>query len=111
MNFEALNWLINSILNWHKCDNCWNKAKKEDINIKNIENNSVNLEIICSKCGKNSFIKSEVMAVDLKKYLTKEQVEELKKAFIKEKNITDEEIVNLNKELKKENFSARDLFE
>ena len=36
MNFEALNWLINSILDWYLCPHCWAKVDKRNINIKNI---------------------------------------------------------------------------
>lgn len=113
MNFEALNWLVNSILNWFSCWNCWWKAKKENLNIKSIDQNSAVIEIICEKCWKDTVIKSEVMAVDLTKFLTNEQIKEVKQSFLKKwlENISDEEIEKLWKDLKKTKINAKDLFE
>lgn len=113
MNFEALNWLINSILRSHKCGFCKNKPKKEDINIKNINWSEVFLEINCPKCQKTSYIKTEVMEIDLKKYLTENQLNELKwKIFSKKSNnkISKGEISKLTQDLKKENLNVSDLF-
>lgn len=110
MNFEALEWLVKSILSWFKCGFCWAKPEKKDLNVKNIVNNSVEIEVCCEKCKNKSFMKSEVVSIDLRKHLNKEQIEEFK-ANLSKNSIKDEEIVRLSKDLKKENFSVSDLFE
>lgn len=117
MNFEALNWLINSILNWFKCNHCFSKVEKNNINIKSIEGNSVVLDIYCPNCSKTSLVKSEVISVDLSKHLTKEQINNFKNTLESEfnlklwNNIKEEEIVKLSIDLKKENLNVKDLFD
>lgn len=114
MNFEALNWLINSILDWYLCPHCWAKVDKRSISIKSIDWNSVTLDIFCKVCKKNSIIKSEIVSIDLTKYLNEHQLGILKNTLDKEKikteNISDSEIVRLDKDLKKENVNVSDLF-
>lgn len=119
MNFEALNWLINSVISNFKCSDCKSWATIKDINIKNIEWQSVTLDIVCPSCNKNTFIKSEVMSVDLSKMnLTGKQIELLKSTISKNNSnklssfnnkINDNFIVELNKNLKKDNISVSDL--
>ncbi len=111
MNFEWLTWLVDSILNWFSCSHCSAKPEKKDIYIKKIENSSVVIDILCPVCKEHNYVKSEVYALDLTKHLNKEQISALKENFEKQKNISDEEIVKLDKYLKKWNISASDLFE
>lgn len=110
MNFDALEWLLKSILENFKCGFCWHKTEKKDVSIKNIENNTVELDIFCENCKNHSFIKSEIVSIDLRKHLNKDQLKEFKANFSKN-TIKDEEIIKLTKDLKKENFSVSDLFE
>lgn len=126
MNLDALNWLIKSIISNFKCSSCnsWNVTNK-DINIKNIEWKSVLLDIVCSNCWKSSYIKSEVVSLDLNKLnIPADKLEKLKNTINKnnsskinkskkmnnEEKISDNIIVELNKDLKKEKFSVEDLF-
>ena len=114
MNFEALNWLINSILDWYLCPHGWAKVDKRNINIKNIDWNAVTLDIFCKVCKKNSIVKSEIVSIDLAKHLNEQQLGVLKNTLNKGKlkigNISDSEIVKLDKDLKKENVNVSDLF-
>ena len=114
MNFEALNWLINSILDWYLCPHCWAKVDKRNINIINIDWNAVTLDIFCKVCKKNSIVKSEIVSIDLTKHLNEQQLGVLKNTLNKGKlkigNISDSEIVKLDKDLKKENVNVSDLF-
>ena len=93
MNFEALNWLINSILDWYLCPHCWAKVDKRNINIKNIDWNAVTLDIFCKVCKKNSIVKSEIVSIDLAKHLNEQQLGVLKNTLNKGKlkigNISD----------------------
>ena len=83
MNFEALNWLINSILDWYLCPHCWAKVDKRNINIKNIDWNAVTLDIFCKVCKKNSIVKSEIVSIDLAKHLNEQQLGVLKNTLNK----------------------------
>ncbi len=125
MNLDALNWLVKSIISNFKCSECWAWAWMKDVNIKNIDWKAVLLDIVCSNCWKSSYVKSEIVSLDLNKLnLPKEQLEMLKRTIEKNNSkkinknnimnnaekINDNIIVELNKELKKEKFSASDLF-
>lgn len=113
MNFQALEWLISSIISGYNCENCKSKIDKNNINIKDINWTSVILEIDCFTCSRKSIIKSEVVSLDLTKYLSEEQLSTIQKTLKKDNknNITDKEIVELNKNLKKQNINVSDLFE
>lgn len=114
MNFEALEWLIKSILESFKCWFCNSKVHKKNLSLKAIEWNSVTLEIFCENCKNISNLKSEVISIDLSKHLNKNDLLNLKNSILNsksEKNISDEEIVKLSKNLKKEKLNASDLFE
>ncbi len=113
MNFQALEWLIQSIISQYSCDNCSIKLDKKDVSIKQIEWTSVVLELTCPKCNFKWLIKSEVVSLDLTKYLSEKELKEIQNSieWVRNKNsIKDEQIVELNRDLKKENLEVWDLF-
>lgn len=116
MNYAALQWLINSILSSYTCEKCHKKAETDNINITALEKNSIILEFTCPSCGQVSYIKSQMMSIDITKHLSQDQIALLeKKIWWKKKKlhlpkITDTNIVELNKDLKKENINVSDLF-
>lgn len=117
MNYEALTWLIKSILINFRCDNCTSFIYSKDINLVNIEWRWVTLSIDCPRCKKKSMIKSEVVSIDLSKLdITEKQLMWIKNTFNDKsiwdtKNlINDNFIVELDKNLKKEKLKAEDLF-
>lgn len=113
MNFQALKWMIKSLTTNFNCSECKSTVTEEHVEIVWAAWNTINLDIGCSKCGKHTMIKSEVLSVDLKWKLTKEQIKGLKwKLNIKRNTgvqIKDEQIVELNKNLKKEELNVSDL--
>lgn len=123
MNLDALNWLVKSIISNFKCWNCKSWAWSKNINIKNIDWKSVLLDIICPSCWKSSLVKSEVVSLDVNKLnLSQEQLDAIKKKIDLNNNkkinsnnknkmtISDNLIVELNNDLKKEKLSVSDLF-
>lgn len=113
MNYQALEWLVESIVSNYNCENCKNKIEKKDINIWEIEWTSVLLELNCHSCKTKSLIKSEVVSLDLTKYLSEDELSVIKNSLEWEKkkfSIKDEQIVELNRSLKKENLEVWDLF-
>ena len=120
MNYEALKLLINSLVANFKCTNCYNNVTEKDISLLGIEWQKIVLDIKCSSCDKKTLIKSEVVSVDLSKMnLSREQISLLKskieitnstKILNSQTNISDKFIVELNRDLKKENLNVSDLF-
>lgn len=121
MNYEALKLLIKSLVENFKCTNCTGSITEKEINLNWIEWEKIVLEMNCANCGKKTIVKSEVMSVDLTKMnLSKEQIVMLKntiennnanKILNSQSLINDTCIVELNRDLKKENLNVSDLFE
>ncbi|MDD3793996.1 MAG: hypothetical protein PHI37_04235 [Candidatus Gracilibacteria bacterium] len=121
MNYEALKLLVNSLVANFKCTNCTGSVTEKDINLLAIEGQKIVLDIKCPNCDKKTLIKSEVVSVDLTKMnLSQEQISMLKnkieitnaaKIMTSQTNINDKIIVDLNRDLKKENLNVSDLFD
>lgn len=120
MNYEALEGLVKSILASFNCGDCKSEATKNDVSVKSIEWNTINIKIKCAKCWKVSAIKSEVLSLDLKKLdLPKDQMELLKNRISKSNSwkiskinerISNNLISELNNDLKKDKINVSDLF-
>jgi len=121
MNFWALKWLVDNVVANYKCPECNSDINDSNIDVVWAAWNTVNIDIECSNCWKHSMIKSEVMTFDLSKMpISEENIETLKKELwnikwkltlnVNKKLIKDEEIVILNKELKKSSLNVSDLF-
>ncbi len=120
MNYEALKLLIKSLVTNFKCTNCESSITEKEINLNWIEWQKIILDISCPNCDKKIIIKSEVMSVDLTKMnLSKEQIVMLKntietnninKIVDSQYLINDKLIVELNKDLRKDNLNVSDLF-
>lgn len=120
MNYEALKLLISSLVTNFKCTNCTSNVTEKDISLLGIEWQKIVLDIKCPSCDKKTLIKSEVVSVDLTKMnLSREQISLLKnkiettnaaKIVNSQTNINDKFIVDLNRDLKKENLNVSDLF-
>lgn len=119
MNFWALKWLIENVVNNYKCPECNSEINDTNIDVVWAAWNTVNIDIECTNCWKHSMIKSEVITFDLSKMpLNDEKIKNLKNEFLKlkwnlsakkENLIKDEDIVNLNKDLKNPKFNVNDL--
>ena len=119
MKFWALKWLVENVVKSYKCPECNSDINDNNIDVVWAAWNTVNIDIECSNCWKHSMIKSEVMTFDLSKLpLPKEKLENIKKELFeikwqlnsKKDFIKDEEIVDLNKDFKKDDFNVSDLF-
>ena len=124
MNYKALKWMIESVVNSYKCPECSSWVNENNVDVIGAAGSTINIDITCPSCGKHSMIKSEVMSVDLSNMnITPEKLEQLKqglwnlqwnvKASIVWGNtlntIKDEEIVDLNEDLRKSALSVDDL--
>lgn len=139
MNFKALKWMIESLVKTYKCPECWAEVNDNNVDVVWAAGTTINIDIECPNCGKHSMIKSEVMSLDLTKAnITPEQLVQLQKRLGKlwgnvraeivdtawnkkdledmvqekksENAIKDEEIIELNNELKNDSLNVSDLF-
>jgi hypothetical protein len=133
MNYWSLKWLVETVVKNYKCPECNSEVNESNIDVIWAAWNTINIDVECSKCWKHSMIKSEIIAFDLSKIdfnnevlnQIKTSIENIKsKSWITDSNqkkliinkekieqeINDEKIIELNKNLKKINISAIDLF-
>ncbi len=109
MNYQALKWLIESIKKDFRCPECKSSIDESSIDIIWAAWNSVNVDIICKKCGKHSMLSSQLLMIDLKSLtnsLWKKNITNNSKKNI----ISDNEIINLNKDLNNWDIKVSDLF-
>ena len=66
MNFQALKWVVSSIIEWYTCPDCKSQVWEENIDIIWTAWTNINLELVCPKCKKNSIIKGRVLSIDLR---------------------------------------------
>lgn len=133
MNFKALKWMIDSLVKTYKCPECAAEVDDNNVDVIGAAGTTINIDVECPNCGKHSMIKSEVVSLDLSKSnISPEQLVELQKRLTKanpniraeivqswEQNetnknlnsIKDEEIVDLNNQLKSEELNVSDLFD
>lgn len=120
MNYQALKWLIDNIINNYKCPNCWENIEDSNIDIIWAAWTTINIDVWCEKCSKHSMIKSEILSIDISKiwlakewiWFMKDKIEEMKNKLIekKENSIKDEKIQEINKKLKVRNIKVEDFF-
>ncbi len=115
MIYSALKWLVNWLKTSYKCPDCNESISEWDIDIVWAAWNTVNFDIVCPKCGKHWIVKSQLVMLDVN-WLSemKHSIENIKEKLNPENSksqITDNEIVELDKDLKNKQINASDLFE
>lgn len=119
MNFKGLKSMIQNLVSSYTCPDCWSNTKEENIDIMWAAGTTINIDIECSECGKHSLLKTEVLSLDASKISFWEKEIQLLRSLLQQNGVQkswndhkmkDEEIVNLDKELKKENLNISDLF-
>lgn len=118
MNFQSLKWMIESIINSYKCPECSAQVNESNIDIIWAAWSTINIDIECYNCWKHSMIKTEILSLDLSnKWISQENVDKIRKSLLtlnanlitKQSSIKDEEIINLNKDLKKDYLNVAEL--
>ena len=113
MIYEAMKWLIDWLVSTYKCE-CGSSIKDSDVDIVWAAWNTLNLDVMCPKCGRHWMIKSQLVMMDLN-WLSqfKHEIEWVSNQLKKDKSqlISDNTIVNLWKDLKNKDIKASDLFE
>lgn len=125
MNYWVLKWMLDSLIKTYKCEWCNCSTTEENVSIIWAAGKTVNINIECKKCKKNSMVKMEIVWIDLTKLnISKNKLNQINSkirdlGLLKNKSlenieegemILDEEIINLSRELKWKSFKVDDLF-
>ncbi len=126
MNYQALKTMIDSVTSNYRCPSCNSNVSEESLDIIWAAGTSVNIDITCPACEKHSMIKAEVMNVDVSNMkIAPEQLGALQEKLSQMKGLVggnihiqqntnnkmkDEQIVDLNKNLKQKDLKVEDLF-
>jgi len=118
MNYKALKWMIDNLTSTYTCPECSSNVEDGNVDIIWAAGTTINIDVECSNCGKHSMIKSEIITLDLSKIQNiawlQGSIEWViapnKPAVDPKLLIKDEQIVELNKNLKKTNLWVEDLF-
>lgn len=122
MNFQALKWMIDNLIKSFKCPECSSNVSEENVEIMWTAWSNINIDIWCPKCEKHSMVRAEVMPIDFKNLnIAKKNLSTIKNNLMwlqnkieekkKKDSIKDEEIMELNKSLKKQKLNVKDLLE
>jgi len=120
MNFQSIKWMIESLVKSYKCPECLDWISDSNVDIIWAAWSTINIDIECFNCWKHSMVKTEVLAINLsEKGISAENIEKIKNTLLKantiKKNnktniaINDEEIISLNRDLKKWKLNVSDL--
>ena len=117
MNYKALKWMIDNLTSTYTCPECNSNVDEWGVDIIWAAWTTINIDIECSNCGKHSMIKSEVITLDLSgiqnipwlQWTINWTIKD-NKPIEQKKLINDNQIIELNKNLKKSNLGAEDLF-
>ena len=119
MNFQSLKWMIDSLIKSYKCPECSSSVTDSNVDIIWAAWTTINIDIWCTNCWKHSMVKTEILAIDLSnKWISAENIGKLKNALFWQNwriiensihTINDKEIVDLNKDLKKNKLNVSDL--
>jgi len=136
MNFQALKWMVDSLVQTFNCPECSSTVSEKSIEIMWTAGENINIDIECPKCKKHSMIRAQMLSIELPIQDIKIKAEEINSQITKSmqkklneigkfkwhiedmksnsenKNhlIKDSQIVELNKNLKSNNISMSELF-
>lgn len=119
MNYKALKWVIDWILNSHKCPSCNSLINESWVDIIWAAWSTVNIDISCTTCWKHSIIKAEVAQVDVNSLgnwkkidpqILKDQILSKINLSKNTNNLSKEDLDDLNNKISNENISISDLF-
>lgn len=117
MNYKALKWVIDWLINSHKCPNCNSSINESSIDIIWAAWSTINIDISCPSCDKHSMVKAEIAQIDvsnlkvndIKNWNIKKQIINQLKWWSKNKNLKESDISELTNKLKKTNINIWDL--
>lgn len=127
MNYQSLKAMVESVASNYLCPSCNSPVNDAALDIIGAAWTSINIDVTCPSCEKHSMIKAEVMNIDVTNMnINREQFDALKdkigqmKTIVSWKDdaknsnvdvIKDDQIVDLNKNLRKKDLKVEDLFQ
>ncbi len=131
MNFQSLKSMVDSLVQTYICPTCNSWVDDRSVEVVWTAGTNINIEVACPNCWKHSIVRAQVFSLDVPlNNLNPEQIDELQerledihknglqlegeadfpKKRINKDAIKDIQITELNKDLKKRNFSVTDMF-
>jgi len=109
--------MIDSLVKSYKCPECSEWVNDGNVDIMWAAWTTINIDIMCENCWKHSMIKTEILSIDLSKNgINLDNIWKLKDTLVNswklisnKQSIKDEQIVDLNKDLKKRKLNVTDL--
>lgn len=110
--------MIDSIVKSYRCPECTSGVNDSNIDIIWAAWTTINIDIECGNCHKHSMVKTEVLSIDLSnKWISPDNIQKIKESLIKwnwrlianDSKIKDNEIIDLNKDLRKSWLDVSDL--
>ena len=116
MNFQSLKTMIDNLVQTYTCPSCQSEVNDDNVEVVGTAWTNINVEVGCPNCWKHAIVRAQVFTLDLPTLnISQEQLEWLKWQVwtidLRNKNaIKDEQIVEINKTIKKSNCSVEELF-
>ena len=136
MNFQALKWMVDSLIQTYSCPDCESKIWEDSVEVMWTAGQNINIDIQCPKCQKHSMIRAQILALEIPIQDIKVKAEEINSQITKSMQnkldeigkfkwhiedmksnsedkthlIKDDQIIELNKNLKSNNISMSELF-
>jgi len=126
MNYQMLKSILDSLMTNFRCPVCSSGVAENNLEIVWAAWNSINLDIICPKCEKHTFVKAEISHLNFWNIMNLDQnsIQEIKQKLqntlskidlkkwdfetIKNIKINDKEILELRDKLNKDNVWVED---
>lgn len=127
MNFGMLKNMVENLVSSYKCPFCGGKdISEKNIDIVGAAGNTVNIDMHCPSCQKHFMAKTEVMQMELGN-VSSEKLAQIQKSLMAlkwklwgnieieselpdEATIKDENIIEIQKNMQKDDFDLNDLF-
>lgn len=133
MNFQAIKWMVDSLVETFSCPECNSRVDDSCVDVMWTAGQNINVDVICNKCSKHTIIRAQMLALeipiqDIKMKSNniwkieemqakldnieknKGHIENMKVTKSKSTLIKDSQIIELNKNLKSNNISMEELF-
>ena len=116
MNFQSLKIMVDNLIQTYTCPSCQSEVSDKNVEVIWTAGTNLNVDVECPNCWKHAMIRSQVVSIELPALnLSQEQLEWLKWQIwtidVKNKNtIKDEQIIEINRTIKKNNCSVEELF-
>lgn len=108
MDFKLIKDLISTIKQQVKCGNCRKRFVYRELDLKDISDTNLTIACNCSKCGNTSFLELDLKMP--KDFATKRKPQNLKISARKQKQITQNDVLDMKNFLKDFTGDFKEIF-